>query len=84
MPLALVGFTEKGRQNMVSITERLNAVQAAELIGVSVSFINQQRQRGKLPAVQIGGRFYYTSDDVQSMVSRVNTEPHNDQNNSIE
>lgn len=61
-------------QNLEIGNDRLNAVEAAALIGVSVSFIRTQTQKGLLAYTKLGCRYFYEAKDVLNLIQKV--EPH--------
>lgn len=51
-------------------TKRLTSAQAAKLLGVSVSTLNGWAQKGKVPAVKIKRRWYYSHKDLEERLAQ--------------
>lgn len=58
--------------------DQLTALEAAEFLGCSVSFIRKARQQGLVAYTQFGSRYTFEKKDLLTLIKKV--EPHTNTN----
>lgn len=71
-------FPPKGptRAPIPALDQRLNAAQAAELLGVSPGTLKNWRSQQKGPAFYRLGQIFYAKSDLETFVARSRTDFH--------